>query len=250
MDYDIARTNLALSWGIAEKLRVDLEIESAQRTGSRLDAFILAFHHTFGLQLGGRDQFSKNDNHIEIQPPGGGPAIVVDRNDPQPYEQAGVVTLHHTMTFGDVQWPAASWSLSLRHSLDGGDVREHGPVDLSASLGFVKEVETVHFYLGGNVQWFGREDFFWLKLRTLQWATTLAVEWNLTEGFSLIGQWIATSGAADDLGALSRASHEILGGFKWQAFARVLIEFAVIENVINFDNGPDFGVHLGVTFRW
>lgn len=250
MDFDIARTNIAFSWGLSEEFRLDLEIEGAERTGSRLDAFILGFHHVFGIPPGGRDQFARNGNHLSIQPPEGGPRIVVDENDPQPYEQAAVLTLHHTFTFGDEDWPAVSWSASLRGNLHQGDLSGGSPVDLSASVGLVKEFETLHVFLGGNVQWFGREDFFGLKLRTLAWSATAGVEWNLLEDFSLVAQYMATSGGVDDLGALSRPSHEVVAGFKWRVFARVLIEFGVIENVINFDNGPDFGVQVGVTFRW
>lgn len=250
MDFDLARSNIAFSWGVSETLRLDLEIESGQRTGSRLDGFILGFHQLFGLSFGGRDHFARNDNRIEIQPPDGSPRIVVDRSDPQPYEQAALLTLQHTATFGDEDWPAASWSVSLRKNLDSGDLRGGGPLDLSASAGLVKEVESLHFYLGANVQWFGRESFFGLKLRTLQWSATIGIEWALLEDFSLIAQWVETSGAVDGLAELSRPSHEVVAGFKWQAFTRVLIDFALIENVINFDNGPDFGVHLGLTFRW
>jgi hypothetical protein len=250
IDYEELRTNIAFTWALSDNVRLSLGIESALRTGGALDAFILNFHQAFGLALGQRDHFARNENRIEIQPPGGGPPIVVDENDPQPYEQAAIVTLQHTVSYGDASWPAFCWSLSLRGDLAPGDVRRSGPFDLGASLGLVKEIETVHLYGGGNLAWFGREEFFGLKLRTLVWSTTVAIEWNILDEFSVICQYVLTSGGAERLKDFSLPDHEIVAGFKWEPWRGVLIDVSIVENIINPYNSPDFGLHGGITFRW
>ena len=250
VDYEVLRTNLGFSWAVSDEVRLDLTIESASRTGGTLDAFILGFHQAFGLSIGHRDNFARNENRIELQPPDGGPPIVVDKSDPQPYEQAAILTLRDTVTYGNEVLPALAWSLSVRGYLTQGDVHRSGPFDVGASVGLVKEFETVHLYAGANVAWFGREEFFGLKLKTTQWSATFAVEWHLASDLSLIAHYTITSGAGERLDAFSVPCHEILGGFKFEPWVGVLFEFALVENIINPDNSPDFGVHAGVTFRW
>jgi hypothetical protein len=250
LDYEVLRTNVAFTWAMSNDVRLELSIESASRTGGALEAFILGFHSAFGLAVGRRDTFARNANHFEIQPPDGGPPIKVDESDPQPYEQAALLTIQDSVTYGDEYFPAVAWSLSIRGTLAPGDVRRSGPLDLGASLGLVKEFETLHLYLGGNLAWFGNEDFFGLKLKTLQWSTTVAFEWHVATQFSIIAQYVVTSGGMIRLSDLSLPCHEIVTGFKWEPWKGVLIELAIVENIINPYNSPDFGVHGGVTFRW
>jgi len=129
-------------------------------------------------------------------------------------------------------------------------VSRSGPFDMGASLGLVKEFESIHVYVGGNVAWFGREEFFGLKLKPIQWSTTVAVEWHVTPELSLIVQNLVTSGMAERLSDFSRPCHEIQAGFKWEPSRGVLVEMSITENIVNFSNSPDFGIHGGITFRW
>jgi hypothetical protein len=250
IDYEVVRTNLGFSWALSDDVRLDLSIESSSRTGGTLDAVILGFHQAFGVATGYRNSFARNENRIEIQPPDGGPRIVVDKTDPQPFEQAAILTLRDTVTYGNEDLPAIAWSVSARGNLSTGDLSRSGPFDLGASLGVVKEFESFHLYAGGNLAWFGREEFFGLKLKPIQWSTTVALEWRAASDLSLIAQYVLTSGGAERLSDFSRPCHEVLAGFKWEPKGGVLLQFALEENIVNFANSPDFGIHAGITFRW
>ncbi len=250
VDFEILRSNVALAWHISEAVHLEIGVESGHRTGGGLDAVILGFHDAFGIAVGARNEFSRNENRIEIDPPGGGQRVVIDESDPQPYEQAALFTFQYVLSYGDEYFPAVSASLSLRWNLDTGDVDPSGPVDLSASLGLVKEIWPFHVYLGGSYSWFGSENFYGIKLRTTQWTATAGLEWNLHPAFSLIGQFQATSGGVSGIEHLTRAAFEVVAGAKWQFVTGVLLEIAIVENVINFSNSPDFGVHGGLSFRF
>jgi hypothetical protein len=78
----------------------------------------------------------------------------------------------------------------------------------------------------------------------------VAFEWHVFTEFSIIAQYLVTSGAGVGLGDLSLPVHEIVAGFKWEPWQGVLIEISIVENIINPYTSPDFGVHGGVTFRW
>ena len=250
MDFEILRSNVALAWHITERVHLEIGVESGHRTGGGLDAVILGFHDAFGIAVGARNEFSRNENRIEIQPPGGGQPVVIDESNPQPYEQAALFTFQYVFSYGDQVLPAVSTSISMRWTLDSGDVEPSGPVDLSASLGLVKEIWPFHVYLGGSYSWFGSEQFYGIKLRSTQWTGTAGLEWNLHPAFSLIGQVQATSGGVSGIKHLTRASFEVVAGAKWQFVTGVLLEIAIVENVVNFSNSPDFGVHGGLSFRF
>lgn len=250
MKFEILRSNVALAWNVSDHVRVEAAVDSGHRTGGGLDALILGFHDAFGIAVGARNQFSRNENRIEIRPPDGGPPIIVDETDPQPFEQAMLLSFQHILTYGDDVAPAVSWSLTVRRHLDEGDIDPQGPVDLSGSLGLVKEIGPFHLYVGGAFSWFGREEFFGLKLRTTQWTAMAALEFNVIAEFSVIGQFLATSGAIDRYQHLSTPSYEVTAGFKWEFVKGMVLDLAIVENVIDFKNAPDFGVHGGLTFRW
>lgn len=250
MKFEILRSNVALTWHVSDVVRFEVAVDSGHRTGGGLDAVILGFHDAFGIAVGARNQFSRNENRIEIRPRDGGPPIIVDESNPQPYEQSILMTFQHILTYGDDVAPAVSWSVTARRHLDEGDLEPQGPIDLGGSLGIVKQVGPFHLYLGGTYTWFGGDRFYGLKLRTTQWSAIAAVEAHVIDDFSVVAQLLVTSGGIDGFQHLSDPSYEVTAGFKWEFLEGMLLDFAIVENVVNFRNSPDFGVHGGLTFRW
>ena len=43
---------------------------------------------------------------------------------------------------------------------------------------------------------------------------------------------------------------EVTLGAKWEFLAGTVAELGLIENVLFFDNSPDFGIHFGVSRRF
>lgn len=251
IDFEVVASTVSFAWSLSDNVRVGLEIVSGDRTGGGLDALINGFHETFGLALGIRERHPRNDYVFDIKASNAGPAIHIDREDPNPFVEGALWTFQHVVTYGDDVTPAISYSLTLRSKLgSGGDLEEASPVDLLASVAVSKELLGFHFYAGAIVGWYGRDDFFGMKLKTWQWAGQLAVEWNCLSSFSLVAQYLITSGAADGLKDFSQPSHEVAGGFKWELLHSILFEAALIENIINFKNGPDLGFQAGFTFRY
>jgi len=250
LDYDVLRSNIGVSWGVTRRLRLDLDFESATRTTGYLETFIIGFHRTFGLALGDRRQYSKNPQRILIQPPDGGPPILVDEHDQQPYAQSAIVTAQYTLLRGSDEEPAVSMSFSLRRVLAPGDVSLGSPIDVGASLSIAKAVGPLNFYAAGSIAWFGEEEFSGLPLRASQWSGLFGFEIRATSWFSITAQYLITSGGTDSLDDLSRPSHEITAGFKWDLGRGFLLETAILENIINPYNSPDFGVHFSLTIRY
>jgi len=250
MDYDVLHSNLAFSWGLTDRLRVDAEYETGTRTTGYLDTFIIAFHRTFNLALENRRQYQNHPQSITIRPRDGSAPIVVDEHDPQPFQQALTLSGQYTLLQGDEEVPVVAASLSLRRVLDSGDVSPGSPVDVGVSISMAKRVGPLNFYLGASAAWFGEEDFQGLPLRSLMWAGVAGVEVRCFSWMSVTAQYLISSGGVDSLGDFSRPSHEITAGFKWDVGGGVLLDFAILENILDFYNTPDFGVHLGLAVRW
>ena len=56
--------------------------------------------------------------------------------------------------------------------------------------------------------------------------------------------------AARGFDPFSEASYEITIGWKREIVTRGVLEIGLVENVVTFDNSPDFGVHVGYTRRF
>ncbi len=67
---------------------------------------------------------------------------------------------------------------------------------------------------------------------------------------SLLLQYLLTEGLIEDFEPFSEASNEITLGWKWEAIPRGTLEVGLIENVVSFDNGPDFGILTGFSYRF
>jgi hypothetical protein len=108
------------------------------------------------------------------------------------------------------------------------------------------------FYLYGSLGfgYFGSEHQAGIRYRPTQLSALGAAEWRFDTSLSLILQYLVTQGVVDSLGPFSTNSHEITLGWKGELTDRVVFEFGLIENLINFSNSPDFGLHAGVMFRF
>jgi hypothetical protein len=251
IDYEIARTSVKLAYGITHSLSVDLEVDSSERSpGSALQHFMLGFHRIFGIQTAYLTAYPAATDRFQVTPPGGGPPIEVQDHDREPFVAGGLLRVQQTLSAGDDWMPAAAGALSLRTDFVQENLQGGSPVDLAASLSFSKGAGPVVFYLGADVEWYGTESFFGIPMRPIQWSILGAVEWRALPGFSVLGQYLLKSGAVDQLHDFSLPSNEITAGFKWEIGAGFLISVAILENVVNPYNTPDFGFHLELALRF
>ena len=122
-------------------------------------------------------------------------------------------------------------------------------VDLSLSLSVSKRFGDFFGYIGLGYSWFGHEKFVNVDLRETQASGLLAVEWQFTDRASLVAQCLISQGVAKDLREFSDPSYEVTFGGKFEIVPRMVLEAGLIENLVTFDNSPDFGVHVGILFR-
>jgi len=157
--------------------------------------------------------------------------------------------LHH----GTNRWPAVGLSGVLRYALETpGDQDDNEPIDIGVSLGLSKRwSDSWYTYFSCGLTYYGQNEFLMLELDETIFSAMLGLEWRWRPNFSILAQYQAVEGAVEDFGKLSDSSHEVTFGFKWQPSSSLgVVEFGLIENIVTYDNSPDFGLHLAYTHQF
>ncbi len=250
LDYEMLQTVLAFAHGITDTVQIEVEAQQRDRFGGAMDGLVQEFHDLFGIDQNGRDEVPRNQFTIDLNPRGG-PGISLDSSDRGTFTRSVQVTIQHNVTCGTAKAPAFSYSVTSRiETADAGDLGGGGDVDFGASIALSRRVKRFYFYGTFGYAWFGRDEFRGLELEQTQYTVMAAVEWRFKAEQSLLLQYLLTEGVASDFGEFSKESHEITLGWKWEAWPNTVIEAGLVENIISFDNSPDFGFHFGFTRRF
>ena len=65
-----------------------------------------------------------------------------------------------------------------------------------------------------------------------------------------MGPFAAGEGVVEDFAPFSDPSNELTLGWKWEVVHNGVLEVGLIENIVSFDNSPDFGLHVGYSHRF
>jgi hypothetical protein len=248
LDYESVSTTHALAYGVTDDLQVELGVVEVARFGGSLDGFVRGFHKTFGIAQDGRDQFPIGAYHFEVRGRNGA-AVAVPEDRTNSSTEYLYFSVHRTLTAGSDFFPALSVSLSVKGDLrESRDVSGSG-IEGAGSISLAKKLGDFYAYVSIGMGEFGSEEFHGLGMRPRGMSVLAAVEWTVTDNASIVFQQLRSEGALRGYGHLSAASTEISLGIKVEAAAGVVFELGVIENIIVFDNSPDFGLHFGLTLR-
>jgi thioredoxin-related protein len=249
LDYLTVNSTLSLAYGLSDEVQVELAVGNLIRTDSYLDPIADTVHDLLGLGDSGRDMFPDHDNIIDLELRNG--VEIEDRSEGSEATHA-TLTLQHNVTCGTTVWPALAYSVSARWDA-GGDAELEGSSDFSAGISGSaarRLGDRFYAYLGLGYNWFGPDESRGLPLVDEQWAAIAAVEWSYRSSRSLVLQYLVTEGAALDREPFDESTHEIAFGWKGEIHTGTVLEIGLLENVINADNSPDFGLHFGIRHRF
>jgi thioredoxin-related protein len=251
LDFESLQTVLALSYGITDTLEIEGEFQTRSRFGGHMDGFIEGFHDLFGIDQGGRLDVPRDDFSIHLTPEDGREAVSLDSRDRGVFSQTLGVSFQHNITCGTSRLPALAYSVSARYEMNDDDAfGDSNDLDVGFSASVSRRFGKFYAYGTLGYAWFGRDNFRGLELADNQWTILVAGEWRIFARQSLIVQLLVTEGQVEDFGAFSEQSNEITLGYKWEVRDRGILEVALIENIISFDNSPDLGFHAGYSQRF
>ncbi len=251
IDMEILHTNIALGRGLGAGFRADVELEASSRFGGSMDGMINGVHDILGAETRHREEFSNDDFAMSLQGRDGRPSARLSNRDRGVFSRSLVGTLQWTFSDGGPGRPALSAAVSFRTDLGRNpDLRGGSPVD--AALAFSAAERWGPFLCSASVQtaWYGSERFQDIPLEPIQTVGLAAIEWPFHRKVSLLLQYLLCQGAAEDWRDLSKPSHEILLGVKAEIGSRTVFEAGLLENLAIPDNSPDFGFHMGLSYRF
>ncbi len=251
LDYEMLTSDLLARYGLTGRTMLELGFEERRLFGGALDGLIVNFHKTLGVDQDGRNRYPENEVYIRIKDRHEGRLVSSWEGGSAAYSQSFSATLMQNLTRGTGLAPAVSLAATLRHDTwDAGLLDREGEVDAALTLALSKRLGPVYAYLSPSWAYYGSERLQGVELRKFQASGLLALEWRFVRPVSLVVQYLITQGAARDLRPFSQESHEIVFGFKGGIGRNLLWEFGLIENLVIYDNSPDFGAHAGLSLRF
>ncbi len=251
LDFEMLENSVSVAYGFTDTVQIEVELDNRARFGGELDGVSRWFHDTFGFGQNGREELPKDDFNFWLIPDDGRPSVVLGPADKGSFSSSAQLTLQHTLTYGSNGVPAISYALTGRiETASANDVRGPRRMDLGASVAAARGFGRIYVYATAGLARFARNDFRGLGLRRTQLTLMTAAEWRFRQRQSLLVQFLATEGLIEGFGPFSRTSHEITLGYKWELQPRTVLEAGLIENVVVFDNTPDFGLQLALSRRF
>jgi hypothetical protein len=252
LDYEMFGTILSLDYGFNERLGLELSFENRHYFGGAMDGLIQEFHDLFGIDQNGRDEVPKNRKVIQRFDPNTGSTL--SETSANELDNNGLsLLINYNLTPGTEIWPSVNVFGIVRYALTCADIcADNHPVDFGLGTGLAKRWSK-HWYsyaaLGYTLYESRKSRAPAPGVEPIEFEDSaisglFALSWHWTPNFSLVGQYLYSGPDIKNIAEMNKASHEVDFGFKWKTSVG-LLEFAVIENIINFDNSADFGLHCG-----
>ncbi len=246
VDGEILRVAFSLCYGLTDRIQVRFEVPAALRTGGIMDAFVEGAHKTFGLFNAYKEAFPRDRFRIAFYPPQGGEVRLDDRATGIALNDL-LFSLRMTVFNGTRYLPAVFIGSNLKIPIG---TNEGGGIDVGGILYLAKRIWRVYGYFGAQYTHYSKEKILGVSLKREQWGFLLGLEVPFTQRFSLLIQEFTNTGVAKDFYQFSEATYEVTLGFKYRVKEKTTLEFGLIENLVNYDNSPDFGFHFGITHRF
>jgi len=251
LDYEMLETNVEISNAFNERFVLALGFTQRNYFGGAMDSSIKWFHDQFSIDQNGRGKAPKNDSRFVFYDDGGN--IISNIDDvTHANNNAIYVNTQYLLYRGTTQAPAIGISGMVQYGLETPSSEDDDePLDIGVAMGFFKRwSERWYSYHQLGYIHYGRTELFGLKFEEDNLFSMNTIEWQWRPKFCFLLQYTYHEAALEDFDELSDASHELDLGFKREFSGGSIIEFALIENIITYDNSPDFGLHLAYGYKF
>ncbi|VAW64861.1 hypothetical protein MNBD_GAMMA11-2219 [hydrothermal vent metagenome] len=244
VDFNFIDTRIAVNHGFKGGWSTELSFSDRRIQNLYLDEFVEAFHDVFGIDQNGRDI---NQNETRIIIPGYSANFSNDLDGV--FSQTIGLSVQKVLIDKSVEWPALAVILNTSIETLSDGMIEKGAFDYSLQLSLAEKKLSGYYFANVSYTRFGSDKTLGvIPLSEKQFSGMLGYEFSVTENEAFIVQYLFSEGVLQNLGALGRVSHEIHLGYKWRTDKNTY-EAGLVENIVNFDNGPDVAFAFGVTHR-
>lgn len=243
VDGEIDLLDVGLHYGLTERLALSLQLTAIGYDSNLLDPVISSFHDLLNIGQGGRDTV----------PEGGFQAFLADKH--------GTTALLQRPTRGGLGDPVVGlhWAVpgalrGWRFGVQGGvklpladadRLLSTGSLDAGVQLSGERRWLTNALVL--NLSWVAPGDFENAEGFTPSDLPSLDVAWihRLGRRTSMVVQALFSESIFRDVtrSAIAHAEFQLTTGLTWRT-AHGRLALAMTENLFNYDNTPDFAIHL------
>lgn len=244
IDFNFTDTRLAVNHGIGAGWTAELSFNDRRIVNLNLDEVVEGFHDVFGIDQNGRDE---NLSQTRVEFPLSSVSLGNEINGI--FSQSIGLTLQKVLIDKSVRWPALALILNASvETLDDGMIKE-GAVDYGVQLSVVQKQQSGYMFANLSYTRFGSDvTLDVIPLSDKQFSGMFGYEFTVNENEAFVVQYLFSEGVLEELGALEAVSHEIHLGYKWRTEENIF-EAGIVENIVNFDNGPDVAFTFGVTHQ-
>ncbi len=249
IDAESVGITLGASYGLADRVDMNISMPVSYRGGGVLDAFVEDFEQSLGVS-----------NVVRTQHPRDRYLVRIVGEDGTAFER----------TETDAGWGVEDFTLGLRYQLTQGSgtrpavlvftgfklpfgreasLRSSGGMDIALGIAAGQKLGRFHLYGSLTGIHFTTTKIAGIELTQHQWSLFTGVEFRKSARTSWLLQSAVTSPAARDFGDFAKRTYEITLGVKRLLSPNLLFEASVLENLLVFDNSPDVGFHIGVVWR-
>jgi Protein of unknown function (DUF3187) len=247
LDGEWIRLETRLQYGLTDSLSMGLVLPVLGRSGGVADSMIEDFHRTFHLGNANREQFPQDQSHVWAKGEEGISRSIVDG------DSWGIGDILIFAVLKRPDWWAAP-TLMIQSSFPTGDEKELeglGAPSLSLSTILTRQMgrSPIHLFAGIGVFFCPEDELFEIEFNRFVFSGMVGFEYRVRPSLSLVVQALSSSPVAKDFGEFSEPSHELGAGVKWQVRNSMVMEFAIVENLIHFKNSADIAAHFSVGRR-
>jgi thiol-disulfide isomerase/thioredoxin len=250
LDYESLDADFSYAQGVSDTVQLEIGYEQRWRAGGVMDSFVQGFHDLFGLDPSGRDLVPRDQFRIMLDPYGDGRSVDLGAGSSGTFARNLLFTFQHNVTCGTATWPALSYAVTGRYGVGEVGEAEGGNWDVALSVAASRRFGRFYAYLTLGYAWYSSDTFYGIELEDTQFTILAAGEWRFKPRMSLMLQIMTTQGVAVDFDPFSKTSNEVIFGWKWEVRQAGVLEIGLLENIVTFDNSPDFGVHAAFTQRF
>lgn len=256
LDYEMLNTFIAATCGFNARFGLAVALDNRNYFGGAMDNSIQEFHSLLNIGHDDRYEAAKNRKVVQWSDPQSGDTVEFSADE---LNNNGVALLvNYNITRGTRIRPSLNLFGVWRYALNSAEIFDHGShqVDCGFGLGFAKRWSKGWYtYLALGYTFF--DDY---KVRPIiadsepmefeddQLTGMFSLSWHCTPAFSVVSQYLYSGPDIKHIEKLDDPSHEVHLGFKWSIQHYGMIEFAFIENIITWENSPDFGLHAGWSY--
>jgi len=244
VDFNFTDTRIAFNHGFANGWSAEFSFNDRRIQNLYLDEVVKSFHDVFGIEQNGRDK-NLNETHIVIPQYSANFGNELDGA----FSQTLGLSIQKVLIDKSIEWPAVAVLLNTSIETLSNGMIEKDSVDYGMQLSLAQKQPTGYFYANISYTRFGSDKTLdVIPLTETQFSGMLGYEFTHSANEAFIVQYLFSDGVLKGLGALEDVSHEIHLGYKWRT-QKNMIEVGLVENIVNFDNGPDVAFTFGVTHR-